>query len=101
VLIGRLTFSAAQNFINQLERTTNVIFVGEPSGGSPNHFSDGDPIELPTLRLTAHSSTGYIQDSTPDDPRVAIEPHVRVDVMSADFMARGDRVLRTAVQLRG
>jgi hypothetical protein len=101
VLIGRLTFSAAQNFINELERTTNVIFVGEPSGGSPNHFSDGDPIDLPTLRLTAHASTGYIQDSRPDDPRVTVEPHVRVDVTSADFMARRDRVLRTAVQLRG
>jgi Peptidase family S41 len=101
VLIGRLTFSAAQNFINALERTTNVIFVGEPSGGSPNHYSDGDPIELPTLRLRPRTSTGYIQDSRPDDPRVAIEPHVRVDVTSADFMARRDRVLRTAVHLRG
>jgi hypothetical protein len=101
VLIGRLTFSAAQNFINELERTTSVIFVGEPSGGSPNHFSDGDPIELPTLRLTAHASTGYIQDSRPDDARVAIEPHVRVDVTSADFMVRRDRVLRTAVHFRG
>jgi hypothetical protein len=100
VLIGRLTFSAAQNFINELERTTNVIFVGEPSGGSPNHYSDGDPIELPTLRLSPRTSTGYIQDSRPDDARVAIEPHVRVDVTSADFMARRDRVLRTAIHLR-
>jgi Peptidase family S41 len=100
VLIGRLTFSAAQNFINELERTTNVVFVGEPSGGSPNHFSDGDPIDLQTLRLTANASTGYIQDSRPDDPRVTVEPHVRVDVTSADFMARRDRVLRTAVHLR-
>lgn len=100
VLIGRLTFSAAQNFINELERTTNVAFVGEPSGGSPNHYSDGDPIELPTLRLRPRTSTGYIQDSRPDDPRVAIEPHVRVDTTSADFMARRDRVLRAAVQLR-
>jgi hypothetical protein len=101
VLIGRLTFSAAQNFINELERTTSVIFVGEPSGGSPNHFSDGDPSELPTLRLRPRTSTGYIQDSRPDDTRVAIEPHVRVDVTSADFMARRDRVLRTAVHVRG
>ena len=48
VLISRSTFSAAQNFITELERKTQVIFVGETSGGSPNLYGDVQHVELPT-----------------------------------------------------
>ena len=36
VIIGRGTFSAAQNTATAIERETNAIFVGEPSGSRPN-----------------------------------------------------------------
>jgi Peptidase family S41 len=100
VLIGRATFSAAQNFVNQLERGTRVTFVGEPTGGSPNHYSGGGQIELPVLGLHAGTSIGYYQDTFAGDPRTATEPHVRVALTSADFMAGRDPVLTTALRLR-
>jgi hypothetical protein len=31
------TFSAAMNFATRLERETDALFVGEPTGGAPNH----------------------------------------------------------------
>ena len=34
VLISRSTFSAAENFITDLERRTRAVFVGETSGGA-------------------------------------------------------------------
>ncbi len=40
VLIGPQTFSAAQNLANRLERETFALFIGEPTGGSPNHYGD-------------------------------------------------------------
>jgi Peptidase family S41 len=100
VIIGRTTFSAAQNFVNQLERGTRVTFVGEPTGGSPNHYSGGGQLDLPFLGLHLGMSIGYYQDTFAGDARVATEPHVRVALTSADFMAGRDPVLAAALRLR-
>lgn len=97
---GRATFSAAQNFVTRLDRSTRAIFVGEPTGGSPNHYSGGGQLELPFLGLHVGMSIGYIQDSRPDDPRLALEPEVRVNLTSADFMAGRDPALEAALRLR-
>ncbi|MFB3084243.1 MAG: hypothetical protein ACE1Z4_12465, partial [Gammaproteobacteria bacterium] len=40
VIIGRETFSACQNFVNRMERETNVLFVGEPTGSRPNFVGE-------------------------------------------------------------
>jgi len=37
VLLGRSTFSAAGNFVTEVDRRTKARFVGEPSGGAPWH----------------------------------------------------------------
>src|SRR6185437_13656512 len=42
VLIGPVTFSAAQNFTSRLETATEAIFVGQPTGSNVNFY--GDPI---------------------------------------------------------
>ena len=47
VLISRMTFSAAENFAADLERVAHPIFVGEPSGGSPNLYGDTANTLLP------------------------------------------------------
>ena len=65
VITGRRTFSAAQNFVNELEKYTNAIFVGEPTAGHPNHYGDNRPIELPNSKLRANVSTLYWQDIDP------------------------------------
>jgi len=65
VVIGRTTFSAASHLVTYLERFTYATFVGEPTGGSPNHFGDARPIELPNSGLRPAASTIYWQNSLP------------------------------------
>jgi hypothetical protein len=97
-LIGRTTFSAAGNFITELEQSADVLFVGEPSGAAPNQYGDPVPVELPAVGWTVEVAGVYWEKSTPDDFRVAIEPDLRVDLSSADFFAGRDPVLRAALR---
>ena len=45
VIIGRNTFSAAQNTVSELERRTKAILVGEPTGSRPNFI--GESLRFP------------------------------------------------------
>ena len=47
VIIGRRTFSACQNLVNELDNYTNVIFVGEPTAENINFWGDSRPVKLP------------------------------------------------------
>lgn len=100
VLISRSTFSAAENFIADLERHTKAVFVGEDSGGSPNLYGDVTAVALPTAGVSVNIATQYWQKSTADDPRVTIEPDVRVSLGSRAFFRGGDPVLATALAYR-
>jgi Peptidase family S41 len=96
VLISRVTFSAAENFITELEQVAKPVFVGEPSGGSPNLYGDSVPTVLPATGLVLHVAHIYWQLSSPDDERLAIEPQVPVPLSSAAFFAGRDPVLAAA-----
>jgi hypothetical protein len=74
-LIGRTTFSAAMNFSLQLEKHTQTLFVGEPTGSKPNHFGDSRKVQLPNTNLTLRISSLYWQWS-PTDDRPWISPHI-------------------------
>jgi hypothetical protein len=87
-LVGRATFSAAMHCAVCLERHTTCIFVGEPTGNSPNHFGDAIDYELPNTRLTVRVSSLWWQESFPYDIRSAITPQHRVEYTGADY-ARG------------
>jgi tetratricopeptide (TPR) repeat protein len=93
VLIGRRTFSAAQNIVTQLDVHTNAIFVGEPTGGSPNHYGDATRIQLPNSGLRVRASTLWWQDSHPADSRLWIAPHIASENTSADDRAGRDPAL--------
>jgi hypothetical protein len=102
VLIGRSTFSAAENFIAEAERRTRVIFVGESSGGSPNLYGDTRPVRLPATGWTVNvAAIWWVKSrSGAGDPRVAIEPHVPVALSSTDFFAGRDPALAAALAYR-
>ena len=74
VVIGRHTFSAAQNFVTLLNRHTEALFVGEPTGSRPNFVGETIPICLPYSRLRANVSDLYWQTSWPVDYRTWIAP---------------------------
>jgi C-terminal processing protease CtpA/Prc len=100
VLISRSTFSAAENLIADLERRTKAVFVGEDSGGSPNLYGDVTTVELPSAGVSVNIATQYWQKSTADDPRVTIEPDVRVPLSSRSYFRGGDPVLAAALAYR-
>ena len=98
VLISRSTFSAAENFITDLERRTRAVFVGETSGGSPNLYGDVTGVELPAAGLNVDIATRYWQKSF-------ARRHARRDraqarpcaLSSTAFFRGGDPVLAAAL----
>lgn len=97
VLMGRNTFSAAQNFINRVERWTNAEFVGEPSSSSPNFVGEENEIVLPYSRVRGSLSNRYWQDSDPWDHRPWIVPDLPVVLTAEQYFAGVDPVLARVV----
>jgi hypothetical protein len=97
VLISRVTFSAAMQLVVDLEQRTPAVFVGEPTGGSPNQFGDAVPVELPGSGLTARVATVSWTTAGEDDERVTKEPGVHVPVNAGAYFAGDDPVLRAAL----
>src|SRR5262249_55286226 len=93
VIIGRRTYSAAQNTATYFERDTNAIFVGEPTGSSPNFVGEEDPVTLPYSKLLANVSHLYWQGSWPQDQRIWLAPQIYIAPTFADFPARPDAAL--------
>jgi hypothetical protein len=93
VIIGRNTFSAAQNLATQLGIHTSAIFVGEPTGGSPNHFGDATTIVLPNSGVPIRIATLRWQDSDPRDRRPWVAPQIAAELSSADYFAGRDPAL--------
>ncbi len=92
-IIGRNTFSAALLFAIDLERHTETIFVGEPTGAKPNNYSENGPFELPNSGLTASVSTHYFQPAFPWDARQWIAPHYAAELASEEYRNNQDPAL--------
>lgn len=90
VVIGRKTFSAAQNGATWIEQNTNAIFVGEPTGSSPNFVGEESPFELPYSKLMANVSDLYWQSSWPNDKRTWIAPTIYTPPSFEYFKANRD-----------
>jgi tetratricopeptide (TPR) repeat protein len=76
VIIGRGTFSAAQNTATAIERETNAIFVGEPTGSRPNFIGESIPFALPYSKTNVNVADLYWQTSWPMDHRPWIAPEL-------------------------
>jgi hypothetical protein len=96
VLIGRETFSAAQMLVNDFEHSSNAIFVGEPTGGSPSGYGDSRKFKLPNSGLTVRASTIYWRDMDSDEKRPATIPHLPVALTAKDYFSGKDPVLDAA-----
>ncbi len=97
VLIGRTTFSAAQHLLHQLEAYSYAMFVGEPGGAKPDHFSDPKRVELEHSGLTLRVSTLFWHSWLANDFRDAITPHIDAPLTSADWFAGRDPALTAAL----
>lgn len=99
VLAGRETFSAAQNLLTRLTTTTNAVFVGEPSGSSPNFVGESGWFRLPNTGLMGIVSSQYHQSSESEDNRKWIAPHIPVSRTSIDYFSGTDKALNVIMAL--
>ncbi len=98
LLTGRTTFSAAGNFAADVEQSTRARLIGEPPGGSPSQWGDFAPFVLPNVGLEVLVATQYIERGRDGDTRAALEPHLRVELSSSDWLAGRDPVLQAALR---
>jgi len=99
MLTGRATNGSAVDCQAFLEEHTDVLFVGEPSGASPNHAGDPARYVLPQSGLPLQVSKYFWTNSMPWDKRSTIQPHVPVSVSSKDYFAGKDPVFEAAIAL--
>ena len=97
VLTGGGTFSAAMMFSIDLAEHTPALFVGSPTGSSPNHFGDSRKIRLPRTGLTVRVSSLYWQYSDPRDDRREMAPHLPVPSTVADYRSGRDAALEAVL----
>ena len=96
VLMGRNTFSAAQNFIAQLDKRTRAVFVGEPSSSKPNFVGEENNLTLPWSGAIISISNRY-HENIPGDKREWIEPDIKIELSSSDYFANRDPILERLV----
>lgn len=93
VLIGPQTFSAAMNFVDDLELNTNALFAGEPTGESPNMWGDPVDVTLPNSGIVIRASTLWWQSEDPRDPREYRAPDLSVPLAFSDYVNNVDPVI--------
>ena len=97
VLTGRNTFSAAQNFIAQIDKRTRAVFVGEPSSSKPNFVGEENEVVLPWSGARGSISNRY-HENIPGDTRPWIPIDIPVELSSADYFSGKDPVLDAALE---
>ena len=100
VLIGRSTFSAAQNLVNDLAKYAKPTFVGEPTGSRPNQYGDHDPIALPRSGLVVMASTFFHQDAGKHDVRPWTAPHLAAALTFDQYRRNVDPAMETVERYR-
>ena len=100
VIIGRLTFSAAQNTTDELERRTKAILVGEPTGSSPNFIGESLRIPLPYSKWGLSVSDLWWQTSMSMDYRIWTNPQLYAPPTAEAFRAHRDVAMETIAAYR-
>jgi hypothetical protein len=100
VIIGRATFSAAQNLANLIDRHTEAIFAGEPTGSGPTFIGETIEFALPWSKTGANVSDLFWQESWPMDYRIWIAPTLFTPPTFASFRANIDPALEAILACR-
>ncbi len=97
VIIGRRTFSACQNLVNELHSYTNAIFVGEPTGENINFYGDNRPVTLPNSELNAYLSFAWWQDKPQWENRPWLAPQIATGMTFEQYRSNQDPALEAAL----
>lgn len=93
IIIGRITCSASQHFATQFDIYTNATFIGENTGGRPNHYGAQRFFLLPNSKLPVRVSQIYHQDTTEWDMADCTRPDFYVHLSSEDYRNNEDPAL--------
>jgi hypothetical protein len=83
VVIGRRTFSSAIINTMDFKENTQAVFVGEETGGKPNHFGEVKTMVLPSSELRLYYSTKYFRYTKKDIN--SIIPDFTIETSFEDF----------------
>jgi hypothetical protein len=99
VLIGRRTYSAAGNFVTDLERLADPVFVGEATSECCNLFGDPASVLLPYSKIQGEFTAMKWNLSTPGDARREIHPELPVQLGAKDYFSGKDPALDAVFKL--
>ncbi|WP_422859905.1 hypothetical protein ACOKFD_03045 [Flagellimonas sp. S174] len=97
VIIGKRTFSACQNLVNEIDNYTNVIFVGEPTAENINFWGDNRPVKLPNSSIDISLSYLWWQDKPALENAEWIAPSIPVTMSFDAYANNQDPVLEAAL----
>ena len=95
VLTARGTFSASQFILDDLDRLTDAVVVGEPASSSPTSYGDAYRSIMPNSGIAVRSSIVYWQEGQNFDPWTWVD--VAVPLSFADYAAGRDPALEAAL----
>lgn len=98
-IIGRSTWSAAQFLVNEMEKYTNTLFVGEPTGSKLNHYGDSRRIYLPNSGITVRVSSLWWQEDE-RDTRQWVAPQIAADLTFEDYRMNVDPALKAILNYK-
>ncbi len=93
VVLGRRTYSACQNLVNELDNYTQAIFVGEPTAENINFYGDNRTIELPNSKIKVRLSFAWWQDKPQWENADWLAPDLAVDMSYNQYQQNIDPVL--------
>jgi tetratricopeptide (TPR) repeat protein len=97
VIIGRRTFSACQNLVNEFSNYTNAIFVGEPTAENINFYGDTRRVDLPNTGIPVFLSFAWWQDKPQWENADWLAPHLAVDMSFEEYKINKDPVLEACL----
>jgi tetratricopeptide (TPR) repeat protein len=99
VIIGRRTFSAAQNITSFLDYHTDAIFVGEPTGSSPCFIGETSYWTLPYSGVEMNVSDLHWVGTWPGDYRIWIAPELFTPPTFAAYRENRDPAMEAILAL--
>lgn len=100
VIIGRRTFSACMNLVNELGTYTNAVFVGEPTSENVNFYGDNRPVTLPNSGINAYLSFAWWQDKPQWENGPWKAPHLAAGMTFEQYRSNQDPALEAALAFR-
>ncbi|PIB31326.1 hypothetical protein BFP77_01795 [Maribacter sp. 4U21] len=97
VIIGRRTFSACQNLVNELDNYTNVIFLGEPTAENINFYGDSRPVILPNTGHPVYLSFAWWQDKPAWQNAEWLAPSIPIEMSFEQYATNRDPMLEAAL----